>query len=808
MCGRSGFPQPGVVGLLAAAGLYFFNRRLESIIRQRTKELRESESKLADAVRVTRLGYWDLDLETMMFTFSDSFFAIFRTTAAEMGGYTMSAATALKRFVHPEEPSMVDNEIRKSLEAKGPHIKRYLEHRMLYADGSVGHIAVHYVILFDGSGKPVRLRGVNQDITEQKEAHEVSKRFSRAIEDSLNEVYMFDAATLEFMEVNRGARENLGYSMEELRQMTPLDLKPEFTRATFQNLIKLLQSGEKKILQFETVHRRKDGSQYPVSVNLQLIRGTTSIFVALILDITERKQAERLQARLATVVEQAEELIIITDADGIAEYVNPGFERISGYDKAEVVGRNLSLLKSGKHDSRFYYEIWEALKRGEVWRGRIVNRRKNGTLWEDEGSISPVRDHAGNVVNYVSIRRDVTREAKLEEQLRQSQKMDAVGQLAGGIAHDFNNLLASMMINLHLLIEDEQVKGESREELNEVMKCVERAAGLTRQLLMYSRKSVLEIQVLDLSDVVENLLAMLRRLLGENIRLVFERHPEPCPMEMDVNLLQQVLMNLTLNARDAMPQGGQIIVTTTTVQLSELEAQENPNRRPGRFAMLSVSDTGCGMDEGVLSQIFEPFFTTKEPGKGTGLGLATVYGIVTQQKGWVEADSRLGQGTCIRVYFPLSTSLSKPQDEPRSKRIPRGHETVLLVEDDTSLRTSLSRVLNRLGYRVLEASNGRDGMMLWEQHEAEISLLFTDMIMPGGMSGMDLVDQLRKRRPDLKVIVSSGHSSEIRDTTPLMALGIWYLPKPFQLSEMGEIVRACLDGKKPVLREEGGMAHM
>jgi signal transduction histidine kinase len=355
---------------------------------------------------------------------------------------------------------------------------------------------------------------------------------------------------------------------------------------------------------------------------------------------------------------------------------------------------------------------------------------------------------------------DLTERKKLEDQLRQAQKMEAIGQLAGGVAHDFNNILAAILLQLDFLKQDSDFKPEALAGLEEIKDEAKRAANLTRQLLLFSRQSTLETKVLDINEVVANLLKMLGRLLGENVTLVFERRNNLGPIEADAGMLDQVLVNLAVNARDSMPNGGRITLAAEAIEIDSRMAAVNPDRKPGRFVRISVSDEGCGMDAATLKRIYEPFFTTKPAGKGTGLGLATVYGIVAQHRGWIEVESEVGQGTTFTVYFPESKRSVAPSVLDNSGNAPRGHDTILVVEDDGAVRLVLVRTLKSLGYQVIEAANGHEALAQWAENREKISLLITDMVMPEGMTGSELARRLRAEKPDLGVIISSGYNSE------------------------------------------------
>lgn len=384
---------------------------------------------------------------------------------------------------------------------------------------------------------------------------------------------------------------------------------------------------------------------------------------------------------------------------------------------------------------------------------------------------------------------------QLEDQLRQVQKMEAVGQLAGGVAHDFNNIMAAVLMHLGLLRSDPALSGQVRQSLIELESDVQRGAALTRQLLMFSRRQVLQMKTLDLNLVVTNLLKMLHRLLGEHIQVVFEGSSVPAMIHGDIGMMEQVVMNFSVNARDAMPKGGRLTISIRIVEIDPGSALTNPEARPGSFVCLSVADTGCGISEAASKHIFEPFYTTKEIGKGTGLGLATVHGIAKQHAGWVEVESKVGEGSTFRVFIPALQRAELPAPEPPAENVRGGTETILLVEDEASVRHIAAKTLKRHGYRVLEAVNGQEALRHWENHRDEIDLLFSDVIMPEGMTGLELAERLKQTKSDLKVIVSSGYTPDLagRDTDLLRRSQSHFLQKPYPARTLVETVRRCLD---------------
>ena len=559
---------------------------------------------------------------------------------------------------------------------------------------------------------------------------------------------------------------------------------------------KVIASGQTKQL-FEEKQTTPEGRTITVlssKLPLRDARGEIIGVLGTYMDITERKRMQESHDRLAMAVEQAAEIVVITDEQGTILYVNPAFETITGYTCAEALGQNPRILKSGKQNAEFYARMWKTLRRGEIWHGHFINKRKNGTLYEEEANISPVRDAAGTIVNFVAVKRDVTHEVQLEAQFRQAQKMEAIGQLAGGVAHDFNNILSVIQMRAYLLKSDGGLSQEQSESVDEVGVAVLRAVSLTRQLLLFSRREVFQPRDLDLNEAVASTAKMLKRMLGETIGMQLKLSAQPLFLHADAGMLDQVLMNLCVNARDAMPNGGRLIIETAGVELDELAVEQSVQARPGSFVCLSVSDNGSGIAPEILPQIFEPFFTTKDVGKGTGLGLATVFGIVQQHQGWINVYSEVGRGTTFRIYLPrLAGNVVPKSASPAPAAICGGHETILLAEDDPALRLAVRKALSRLGYRILEAPTGVKALEVWKENRAEISLLLTDLVMPDGMTGKDLAERLLQENHKLKVIYMSGYSAEVVGKDFPLDEGVNFLTKPFPAQKLAQTIRASLD---------------
>jgi len=573
---------------------------------------------------------------------------------------------------------------------------------------------------------------------------------------------------------------------------------PEEKKEEFRALREIAMQG-KTFTGRELRRRRKDGSFIDISVSTSSLRdgdGRITGIMSIIHDITDRKKSEETLLRLATAVEQSAEIIMITGVNGSIQYVNPAFERVTGYHRDEVIGENPRILKSGRQDPSFYEELWETLIRGDVWSGVFQNLRKDGTLYEEEAVISPVRDGSGEVINYVAVKRDVTKERRVEEQLRQAQKMEAVGRLAGGIAHDFNNLLTAIAGYSDLLLLHLPEGETAHREVLEIRKASDRAAALTRQLLAFSRQQVLQPKVLDLNQVVTNMEKMLHRLIGEDVELITTLAGDLGYVKADPGQIEQVIVNLAVNSRDAMPKGGKLILETTNVELDENYATRHEPAKPGSYVMLAVTDSGCGMDEATMARLFEPFFTTKEVGKGTGLGLATVYGIVKQSGGYIWAYSEAGHGTTFKVYLPREEMVAEPvkkEDTPLYSS--EGEETVLVVEDEQMVRELVREILSRQGYDVLEAGRGTEALEVSERHKGPIHLLITDVVMPG-MTGPELARRLTAHRPAMKVLFMSGYTDDAILHHGVLEPGTEFLQKPFTARPLGGKVRQMLDASR------------
>ncbi len=758
--------------------------------------LRANEALLEESQQIASLGSYTLEVAKGVWSSSAGLSKVFGIDA----DYDCSVA-GWSALVHPADRALMADYFRDEVLGRKQPFDR--EYRIIRQNDQ----AERWVrglgrLELDAGGNVLKMIGTIQDITESRLAKETLARermLLRTLVDHLPvAVYLKDSTGRKTL-ANLEDLRNCGYTSEaDVFNKTDFDLYPPEEAAQFYaDDQQVLSSGQPLLNRVEKL-TRPDGTEHWLLTSKVPLFGADGHCTGLVgfgLDITGRKQLEEDLIRLATAVEQSTETIVITDLEANIVYANPAFEKTSGYLRAEALGRNPRLLKSGEQSADFYRQMWLTLKSGQAWSGHFRNRRKDGTVYEEEATISPVRDAAGQVVNYVAVKRDVTHEAQLEAALRQSQKMEAIGQLAGGVAHDFNNILAALLLQTELLAMEDNLSGETREGLRQIRADAERATSLVRQLLLFSRRQVLQSHDLNLNDIIRNFSQLLQRLIGQHIQVQMNFHPAPLEIHADAGMIEQVLMNLAVNARDAMPQGGQLIIETREHIVSAAEAATNSEVAPGRYACLRVSDTGGGIPPEALPRIFEPFFTTKEVGKGTGLGLATAFGIIKQHHGWIQVDNQPGTGVTFQIYLPMILAPAVGVNELVAPSPAAGTETILWVEDEAAVRKATRQVLERHGYRVLEAASGVEALAVWPEHRGAIALLLTDLMMPGGLGGMELARQMRLDSPRLKVIFTSGYSAEIAGQELQLQCEESFLQKPFTPNHLLEVIRQRLDAK-------------
>jgi PAS domain S-box-containing protein len=636
-----------------------------------------------------------------------------------------------------------------------------------------------------------------------EEALRESEERYRRLHQSMMDCFVQVKMSGEIVDVNPSFLTMLGYSKEEIVKLRYTDITPQRWHKFEQEIVEtqILPFGYSDV--YEKEYIRKDGTVFPVELRTFLLRdakGQPSGMWAIVRDITERKQAEDRLRLQSAALDATANAILITDRTGLVQWVNPAFCDLTGYTAAEAIGKNLrDLIKSNQHDQAFYQNLWDTIRSGQVWHGEIINRRKDGSLYTEEETITPVRNPQGEISHFIAIKQDVTPRKALEaenqdltEQFYQAQKMDSIGQLAGGIAHDFNNLLVPIVGYAELGMTETSPDNKLHTHFEQIKGAGTRATSLTRQILAFSRRQVLEMTIVDLNQVITEFEEMLRRLIGENIILKTDLVADLPAIKADKGQLEQVLLNLAVNARDAMPNGGRLTIETTHVELDEGYVTRHVGTQPGLHVLLTVSDTGHGMDAVTQQRIFEPFFTTKTQEHGTGLGLSTVFGIVKQHDGNIWVYSEPGRGTTFRIYLPAAEildSITQP-DVPAIESF-EGTETILVVEDEAAVRQLVGNMLRLYGYQVFEADDPTTGLELASAYPDIIHLLLTDVIMPA-MNGRELFERLTVDRPELKVLYMSGYTDDIIAYHGVLDEGAVFVQKPFSVRSLLEKVRAVL----------------
>ena len=655
-------------------------------------------------------------------------------------------------------------------------------------NGSLAWTIANSVPIFHaGDGAPYVVVTSFADITERKRAEEalIEERYLlHTLMDNLPDAIYFKDRESRFTRTNKAHAKQFGLSHHaQAVGKTDFDFfTAEHAQPAYNDEQEIIRTGQ-PVVNKEERETWPDGRVTWVSTTKMPLRDAHGNIIGTFgvsRDITQHKQAEAEHARLVTAIEQSAEAVVITNTTGGIEYVNPAFTRITGYGREEVLGQNPRILKSDKQDPEFYQQLWATILNGQIWHGELINRRKDGSLYTEEMNIAPVRNQVGEITHFIATKQDVTEHKQLEQQLIQAQKMEAVGRLAGGVAHDFNNLLTIINGYAQLLIEPISPQDPRRGHLKEILMAGERAASLTRQLLAFSRRQVLEPRVLNLNSVLADVAKMLRRLIGEDVELVSTLKPDLGRVKVDPGQIEQVIMNLAVNARDAMPQGGKLFIETSNVEIDANYARRHSPMMPGKYVMVAVSDTGCGMDLETQAHAFEPFFTTKEKGHGTGLGLATVYGIVKQSGGFIWVYSAPGHGSTFKIYLPfIEEALPTAEPAEAPAELAKGSETVLVVEDERGVRSLVCEALASHGYKVLEAAGAASALEISERYTEPIHLLLTDVVMPQ-TGGKELAKGFSTLHPETKVLYMSGYIDDAIVRHGILEVGTSFLQKPFQ----------------------------
>ena len=768
-------------------------KRAEEAVRASEEDFRSLAEAMPQIVWITRPDGWNI-------YFSQHWMDYTGLTLEE------SLGEGWNRPFHPDDQQRAWEAWQKATRENGTYS---LEARLRRADGEYRWWLVRGVPLLGATGTILKWYGTCTDIHGLKMAELEIVHANQVLRESERRFSeMLDRLDLISMMLDRDGR--ITYCNEHLLHLTGwqredligknwfeifvppelADLRGAFFTSLLANQAEahhqeneiLTRSGERRLVRFNNMVLRSLVGD---------VIGTASIGE----DVTERKRAEKEIRLQSAALNAAADAIVITRRDGAIEWSNPAFSALTGYSGEEAVGKNpRELLKSGVQDPEIYRHLWETILGGKVWRGEMTNRRKDGSHYPEVQTITPVKDATGAVAHFIAIKRDLTEEKRLQAQLLQSQKMESVGRLAGGIAHDFNNLLT--VINGTAEMSSMQLREADplRHDLAQIRQAGERAALLTRQLLAFSRKQIMAVEVLSLGKLVADMQGMLQRLIGENIDLVVVPAQGADHVRADRAQLEQVVLNLVVNSRDAMAGGGALTIETRAVELDEAYTRRHPPAQAGPYVRLSVSDTGVGMDEATRAQMFEPFFTTKELGQGTGLGLSTVDGIVRQSGGSIEVYSEPGRGTTFKIYLPRVGEVEAAAQAQAANPVAEtpASEIVFVVEDEKALRELAMRILKSAGYTVLTFGTAEEALPALTGHEGPVHLLLTDLILPG-MTGRELAIRLKEVRPEIKVLYTSGYTDDAILRHGVLENASHFLGKPYSVAELKGKVREVLD---------------
>ena len=760
-------------------------------------KLAATTESLLKAQSIAHIGNWDWNIITNELTWSDEIYRIFGLTPQSF------AATypAFLEAVHPDDRKSVEDAVNAALDA--PDVAYYVRHRVVHPDGSIRLVEERGDVTRDSDGNPIRMIGTVQDVTDRYEIETAlrksEKRYRNLIDNSPVGIVILRDKKIAY--ANPTLAKMLGYTPDELigKPIAPF-IHPDYQEMAKLRLGKLMQADDAVVNAQEEKMVRKDGSVIDT-----LILGQTTLYQGeraiqgYIYDITEqnqmRKTLEESETRYQRLIEFLPQSVVV-HIDGKIKYANPAALALVGAESLEEV-LDTSLLEFVHPDDR--ERIAERLRKLQTEKKptpltetRII--RLDGNIIYGETSGHPIVYQGQDAA--LSIITDITERKKLSEQLRQSQKMEAIGRLAGGVAHDFNNLLTAMMGYTSLLEQSLPPDSSAMHDLNEIKKATNRAADLVRQLLAFSRQQIVQPRLWNLNDSVNNVNKMLQRLIGEDIELLTFLPETLGQVKIDPGHVEQIIMNLAINARDAMPGGGQLIIETANVYLDEEYSLHHPEVTPGEYVLLAISDTGSGIPPDVMEHIFEPFFTTKEVGKGTGLGLATVHGIVKQNNGHIWVYSEPSQGTIFKIYFPRVHTPDEPdlseQSAPVTLPSLRGTETILLVEDEVAVRKLTEKLLVELGYTVLVAADGNEALDQLSRTTKKIDLLLTDVVTPGRINGRMLSDAIQKISPETHVLYMSGYTDNVIVHHHILDPGLAFIQKPFSPFELARAVRLAL----------------
>lgn len=768
--------------------LHYHKDLFRSFAHNREADLRESEHKFAlafdaspDSININRLA--------------DGLYVEVNKGFTELTGFTIEdvrgkRSSDINIWYKPEEREQLTDLLKRNGYCEN------LEATFRRKDGSL--------VIGLMSARVIHLKGIahilsiTRDISLLKKLeheHIAQKTLFETMFNAINDGIVITNTQGEILLANEGMKTTFGYDESELVGKTTALLYAD--QHTFKDTGTNLYNGNAESLSqlYTTRCKHKSGNTFSGETFGASLFDNADRWIGnvdIIRDISQRQQTEIERERLMAAIQQISEMIIITDLDNNILYTNPAFEQVTGYSSEEVMGCNPRILKSGEQEPSFYQELWNTLTQGRTFQGRMVNKRKDGTLYTEETTISPIIGPDGATANYVAVKRDISEQVQMERQFQQAQKMESIGRLTGGVAHDFNNILGVIIGYGELALDEVDPSAKLYRNLEKILDAAERSANIIKKLLAFTRQQTITPEPLNLNETMHGMSSMLRRLIGEEITLDCEGHADLPLIKIDPSQVDQILANLCVNAKDAIESTGRIAIETERINLDESYCKIHPGSHPGEYVLLSVSDDGIGMDREIANKIFEPFFTTKRRGQGTGLGLSTVYGIVKQNNGFVNVYSEPGYGTTMKIYFPVykgeASLTSKTNHDPARNR---GSETILVVEDDRAVQVMIKAMLEKLGYTVLTARLPQEALQIAAEAALCIDLLLTDVVMPE-MNGKELAGRLVEARPELNCLYMSGYTPNVIAHRGILSDDINFIQKPFSINTLALKIREVL----------------
>jgi len=788
-----------------------YRKELESEVTSRTEELKHAlknlqqeitKRKRAEDVRLKLQKAIDTSGEAIFLTDPEGIFTYVNPGFTAMYGYNadeivgkVSPRILKSGSMRPDDYDMFWKTLLGGQEVRGELVNKRKDGRLITIEGSANPI-------FDEKKNIIGFLGIQRDIAERKRAEEVLRKSEEKYRDIFTwaPVGIYQSSIDgKILVTNKSLADMLGYDTAE--DLINKDMAKDiyYNEEERQKLIKKYDPGKMRaITNFEILWKKKNGTPIWIMLTAHAIRDKndkTVYYEGFVHDITEWKRAEENIRMLSRAMEQSPASNVITDLEGKIEYVNPKFIQLTGYTSAEALGQNPRILKSGEKPAKEYKQLWETLKSGKEWQGEFHNKKKNGVLYWESASISPIKDASGKITHYLAVKEDITERKSLQAQLLRSQRIESIGTLAGGVAHDLNNVLAPIMLAIEILrksMPDER----SQKMLETLESSAYRGSAIIKQILGFARGVQGESVLIQFRHIINEITNIMRETFPKSITIKEDITKNIWTIVGDPTNLHQVLLNLCVNARDAMPDGGSIHISVENKIIDEQYSRMNLEAKPGQFVMLSVEDTGCGMPPAILEHIFEPFFTTKEIGKGTGLGLSTVHAIVKSHGGFLNVYSEVGKGTTFKIYLPAAKESgdAKPKLE-KFKEMLLGHgELIMVVDDEISIQQIIKQTLETYGYQVITASDGTEAIAHFASRKEDIALVLTDMMMPI-MDGPSTIKVLRRMNPNIKIITSSGLSADGKLATS-KELGVnAFLMKPYNAQKLLEVVHSVLNEK-------------